>query len=329
MVSCGSAAKELEELFSKQLLDEVPKKLIENTVRECDKFNSIYPTSERFGGGSPLVVQFDWQKLVIDVAHVGKDKVLTVADYSLSSIYPRIENGVIPVEKIFKNVWRNPFIELTKEKRTKCQMILIFIVLIKYGYSERWKEGTLRVVDTKLSFGIDGVPTHVKEIRGRENERIYQSKEVSQNQSTLKPKRKKPERLDGKLYFCSKGGVIWGVVEEQGSRIGKNSTSGIDIEVEKNCKEEKSTSFDDFEEKFRKKLELPKRIESNISRTVYVYDSVSNKNEPEYSMENVEEISTNPKGLKVGVKDGQIHSDLQDKLPNKQEIRENNNDRIE
>ncbi|CAB4056366.1 dnaK [Lepeophtheirus salmonis] len=50
--------------------------------------------------------------------------------------------------------------------------------------TKRWKEGTATTANTKFSVDIDGVPRQVKDIRGRENERMDQSKEVSQNQPT-------------------------------------------------------------------------------------------------------------------------------------------------
>ncbi|CAB4055151.1 ENPEP [Lepeophtheirus salmonis] len=56
--------------------------------------------------------------------------------------------------------------------------------------------------NTKFSVDIDGVPLHVKEIGGRENERMDQSKEIIKNQPTIrsKRKRKKPGRHDG--FVC-------------------------------------------------------------------------------------------------------------------------------
>ncbi|CAB4058633.1 unnamed protein product [Lepeophtheirus salmonis] len=109
-----------------------------------------------------------------------------------------------------------------------------------------------------------------------------------------------------------------GAVEEHS--IGFTDWKEFDL-WKRNCKVENRTSFHEFEEKLRKKLELPIQIESNMTRTVYGYDSVSDEDEPEYSMENIEAVSTNPEGLNVGTQATQTHSDLQDKLSDKYEIR--------
>ncbi|CAB4056741.1 unnamed protein product [Lepeophtheirus salmonis] len=91
-----------------------------------------------------------------------------------------------------------------------------------------------------------------------------------------------------------------GAVEEyQGSWIGENWTSGSGIEgekLDKNGKNKVSTCRDQEKDGNSKKKNR------------------STRDEPECSVEDVEEISTNPEGLNVGVKAEHTHSDLQDKL---------------
>ncbi|CAB4066020.1 unnamed protein product [Lepeophtheirus salmonis] len=67
-------------------------------------------------------------------------------------------------------------------------------------------------------------------------------------------------------------------------------------------------------------LNIKEEIASYKTRTVDGYDSVFDEGDPEYSLENVEEISTNLEVVNVGVKATQTHSDLQKKLSEKQEI---------
>ncbi|CAB4057604.1 unnamed protein product [Lepeophtheirus salmonis] len=83
MAKCARDEKELEELvkrghamyypgiytilhLGKRSLGEVLNKLVEKTVRECDKCNSIDPTSKRFGG-SLLSVELDWHRLLEEI----------------------------------------------------------------------------------------------------------------------------------------------------------------------------------------------------------------------------------------------------------------------
>ncbi|CAB4062441.1 unnamed protein product [Lepeophtheirus salmonis] len=136
---CGSDEKKLKELvkrgheihhrgiditfhFTKQSVYEVQKNLVEKTIRQCDIYNYIYPTSKR----------------------------------------------------IFKNVWRN-FLEKKEDKETNDSV-------------------TAPVTATNMECitNIDRVPCFVTDIRGRDNEQMDQTKEVSQS---VRPKRNNSGRF--------------------------------------------------------------------------------------------------------------------------------------
>ncbi|CAB4055919.1 unnamed protein product [Lepeophtheirus salmonis] len=83
------------------------------------------------------------------------------------------------------------------------------------------------------------------------------------------------------------------------------------------------TLFDEFEKKFG----LPVRIES--TKTVDGYEPVSDEDQPECLVENLEEISTNLGSRNVGAKAVHTNSDLQDMLSERNEINKNDEEHIE
>eukprot|EP00096_Caligus_rogercresseyi_P010540 TRINITY_DN3890_c0_g1_i1.p1 TRINITY_DN3890_c0_g1~~TRINITY_DN3890_c0_g1_i1.p1 ORF type:complete len:374 (-),score=6.81 TRINITY_DN3890_c0_g1_i1:9-1130(-) len=65
--------------FAKKTGAEVPLSLVKDIVKSCSECSSIDPASKQCGVGS-LSVDENWQRLAVDVTHVGNVKFLTIVD---------------------------------------------------------------------------------------------------------------------------------------------------------------------------------------------------------------------------------------------------------